>query len=140
MASSTLNSLRIASHNIQGMNSPLKRRKIFNLYKSLNLDAIMLQETHFLIRYSSTFLHAHFPQFYLAKAENKTKGVAIAFSKNCKLSWSLETKEPESRFFLVKGTIEGQLYSLVSYYAPNKGQSAFFARLFDTLNPLLEGI
>lgn len=27
----------------------------------------------------------------------------------------------------------------MSYYAPNKGQAAFFALLFDALNPLLEG-
>lgn len=105
MASSTLNTLRVASHNVQGINSPLKRRTIFNSYKSLNLDVIVLQETHFPIRYSPTFLYAHFPQFYLANAENKTKGLAITFLKNCKFNWISDTKDPEGRFLFSQGYI-----------------------------------
>lgn len=38
----------------------------------------------------------------------------------------------------MKGTIEGHLYSLISYYTPNKGQAAFLKHLFDTISPALE--
>lgn len=139
MASSTLNIIKVTSHNVQGLNSALKRRKIFDSYKSLTLNVIMMQETHFLVRYSSKFLHGHFPKFYLTNAENKTKGLAIVFSKMCKFNWTSEFRDTEGRFILVKGTLEGQMYSLVSYYALNKRQAEFFGHLFNTLNPMLEG-
>ena len=131
--------LRIASHNVQGINSPIKRRKLMDHYKSLHLDIVMLQETHFPVRYSPTFIHSYFPQFYLASAENKTKGVAILISKKCTFVKISDTVDPEGRFILVKGKIGDQLFSLVSYYAPNRGQAKFFKSLLDTLSPELEG-
>lgn len=138
MANSTQNTLRVTPHNVLGINSPLKHKKVFDSYRSMNLGVVMFQETHSPIRYSPTFLHAHFPRFYLANAGKKPKGVAIAFSKTCMFNWISDTKDPEGRFLLVNGTIEGQIYSLVSYYTPKKGHAAFFSCLFDTLNPMLE--
>lgn len=71
--------LRVTSHNVQGLNSPRKRRIAFEHYRSLKLDVVLFQETHFPIRYNPKFLHSHYPTFYLAHAANKTKGVAILF-------------------------------------------------------------
>lgn len=105
MADPTVRVLKIASHNVQGLNSPLKQRKVFDSYKSLNLDIVMLQETNFPIRYSPNFLYSHYPQVHLANAETKTKGVLILFSKSCKFDSIFTFKDPEGRFFLVKGTI-----------------------------------
>lgn len=99
----------------------------------------MLQETHFPSRFSPSFLHARFPSFYLANAEDKTRGVAILFSKDCQFKVSQTRCDPEGRYILVKGQIADQTFSLISYYAPNKGQNVFFTSLFQTLGPLLEG-
>lgn len=66
----------------------------------------------------------------------KSKGLAILFAKTCNFSWIADKKDPEGRFILVKGTIEGYLYSMISYYTPNKSQAAFFKHLFETLAPL----
>ena len=101
---------------------------------------VFLQETHFPKRYAPSFLHAHFPVFYLSKAENKTKGVAVLFSKFCNFDLIKEYADPEGRFVLVKGTLEGNLYTFVSYYAPNRGQKGFFYQMFDVLQPFMEGI
>lgn len=65
--------------------------------------------------------------------------MAVLISKSCRFSLQLEQEDPEGRYVLVKGTIDGHLYSLVSYYAPNSGQLRFFSNLFKTLGPLLEG-
>lgn len=131
--------LKVASHNAQGLNSPRKRRLAFDHYKSLRLDIVLLQETHFPIRYSPRFLHSYYPSFFLANAPNKTKGVAILISKNSKFAHILDFRDLGGRFILVKGTLEGVLCFIISYYAPNKGQATFFQNLFATLNPLLEG-
>lgn len=131
--------LRVATHNTQGLNSPSKRRKVLDYMKSRKIDILFLQETHFPIRYNPTFLHAQFPLFYLANAEDKTRGVAILISKSCRFTLQQVLQDPEGRYILVKGSIEGRLFSLVSYYAPNAGQLKFFSNLFKTLDPLLEG-
>lgn len=133
-------SLRIASHNVQGINSPIKRRKIFQSYHVHKIDILFLQETHFPKTYSPSFIHSKFPRFYLANSDNKTKGVGIFFSCNIQFSFLSEFKDPEGRFLLVKGLIDEQLYSFISYYAPNRGQSKFFKTLFHTLNHLTEGL
>lgn len=136
MANASKLTLNIATHNAQGLNSPLKRRKLFDSYSSLKLDIIMVQETHFPDRYSPTYLHHQYLLFYLAKAEGKSKGVAILFSKTCNFSWQVNYK---GIFILVKGFIDGHLFTFISYYAPNKGQHKFFQSMMTTLNPLIEG-
>lgn len=52
----------------------------------------------------------------------------------------MEHRDPEERFLLVKGTIDDRLYTFISYYAPNRGQTQFFQRMFNTLGPLTEGV
>lgn len=83
MADNTHNqtSLKIAFHNTQGLNSPIKRRKAFHNYHSRGLDIILLQETHFPKSYDPTFLHCDYPTFFLANADDKKRGVAILISK-----------------------------------------------------------
>lgn len=132
--------LRIISYNTQGLNSPVKRRKAFQAYRAHQIDVVLLQETHFPLRYTPLFLHAHYPVFYLANAENKTKGVAILFAKYCKFNFKMEHKDPEGRYLLIKGTIDDKWYTIISYYAPNKGQQQYFQHMFNTLGPHMDGV
>lgn len=133
--------IRIVSHNVQGINSPIKR-KLFKLYHKSGM--LLLQETHFPRPYNPSFLHQHFPQFYLSNVENKTKGVAICFSKHLNFAMLLfymshVFKDPSGRYILVKGTIDGTLYSFVSYYSTNKAQDKFFSSMMQSLSSQLEG-
>lgn len=72
------------------------------------------------------------------KADGKSKGVDILFSKTCNFTWQADYKDLEGRLILVKGFIDSHLFSFISYYAPNKGQLKFFQSMWATLNPLLE--
>lgn len=130
--------LRIASHNTQGLNSQVKRRNIFQYYHNQKIDVILLQETHFPRSYNAKFIHPKYPTFFLATAEDKTKRVAILFSHNSKFTLQTEFKDQDGRFILLKGVLDDQLYSFVSYYAPNQGQAKFLY-MFQKLEPLLEG-
>lgn len=137
---STVAHLRVDFHNTQGLNWPVKQRKILQNCHAQKADIVLFQETHFPKRYCPSFIHAKFPTFFLANAEDKTGGgVSVLFSHNCKFLLSLEYKIPEGRFLLIKGVINDQMYSFISYYAPNQGQAQFFQVTFKTLNPLLEG-
>lgn len=70
-------SLKIASQNAQGLNSPSKQRKAFQSYHARSLDIVLLPETHFPASYTPSFLHHNFPTFCLANADSKRRGVAI---------------------------------------------------------------
>lgn len=48
-------------------------------------------------------------------------------------------KDPEGCYLLVVGTIEGETYTFVSYYAPSKGQARFFETLTRSLKSHFEG-
>lgn len=128
--------LHIVSHNVQGHNFPVKRKKLFKLYQSQKLDVPLLQETHFPMSYNLSFIHQHFPQFYFSNVENKTKVVVICVSKHLNFSMSQVTRDPSGRYILVNGT----LYSLVSVYTPNSAQAKFFASILHFLEQQLEGI
>lgn len=125
--------LKIASHNTQGLNSSIKRRKAFHNYHSRGLEILLLQETHFPKSFSPTFLHHNYPTFFLAKK----RGVAILLSKCISFTHSQTVRDSEG--ILVKGHINGTLFSLVSYYAPNKGQASFFSSMLANLAPHFEG-
>lgn len=105
----------------------------------MNADILFLQETHFPAPYRPSFLHQHYPQFFLASADNKTKGVAICFSKHINFSQSEIASDPQGRYLLISGTIDGETYTFISYYAPNKAQATFFDSLLHTLQKKLQG-
>uniref|UniRef100_A0A0E9PP31 Endonuclease/exonuclease/phosphatase domain-containing protein n=1 Tax=Anguilla anguilla TaxID=7936 RepID=A0A0E9PP31_ANGAN len=44
--SDTGSCIRFFSCNVKGMNSPVKRSKVFSHLKSLNADIVFIQETH----------------------------------------------------------------------------------------------
>lgn len=61
--------------------------------------------------------------------------MSLYYPPTCNFTWQADYKDLEGRFILVKGFIDGHLFSFISYYTPNKGQLSVWA----TLNPLLEG-
>lgn len=122
---------------VQDLNSSIKRRNLFKLYQSQIIDILLLQDTHFPTTFNPSFLHQHDSQFYLSNAVNKTKGVAICFSKHLNFSMSTVFKYPAGRYILVKGTIDGTLYSFVSFYTPNIGQAKHFLLMLTSLKQRL---
>lgn len=95
----------------------------------------MLQETHFPASYQPKFLHKNFMNFHLANADNKTRGVAVCFSNKTHFAHTHTIKDPEGRYILVTGTINGEAYTFVSYYTPNKHQDLFFDSTLKVLKP-----
>lgn len=120
----------------------MKLFKVFQNYRSQQETLSLCRRSIFLLlsSFKPSFLHKHFPKFFTANAENKTKGVAILFSKNVPFTLTQEIKDPHGRYLLLKGYIGPLLYTLLSYYAPNTGQVAFFSSMFCTLSRHFEGL
>lgn len=131
--------LRIASHNVQRLNSPVKRHKLFPLYHSQKMYILLLQETHFPVCYAPSFIHHKYAQFYLANAEDKMRVVAIFFAKHLNFSLPHVIRDPNGRYILLSGSINGTVYTFLCYYASNRGQATFFSSLAPIFTSHTEG-
>lgn len=59
------------------------------------------------------------------------QGVAILISKKISFEQTHEQKDKDSRFILVRGTIDGNEITLLNIYAPPGSHSSFFKKIFD---------
>lgn len=79
------------------------------------------------------------PTFVLVNAEGKKRGVAVLVSKRTLFTLSKNIRDSKGWYILVKSHITGVLFSIISNYAPNKGQVSFFSFMLTFLSPYLEG-
>lgn len=122
------------SHNVQGFNSPNKRKKAFLQYKKLNAIIILLQETHFMKDSHPHFFHKAYNQSFYTSSSSKTKGVAIFIHQSLPLDVQQAYKDPDSRFIIIKGILSGRELTIANVYAPNDTQTTFFTHFFNTLH------
>lgn len=131
--------IRLLSHNVQGLGSPSKRIKAFTYYRSIGAEIVALQETHFTSQFTPRYLHKDYPMCYLANASEKKRGVALCISKRLSFTETKIIKDKEGRYLLVKGYLGESLVTFLVYYAPNTHQIPFFRSLLETLAPELDG-
>lgn len=118
--------LKVISHNIKGFNSPQKRRKAFKAYKSLGADSLLLQETHFSTDNHPSYLYKTFKQCYFSTYGSRSRGAAILIKNSVMFQTQQMYRDPNSRFVIVKGSIQDKQLTLASVYAPNASQATFF--------------
>lgn len=122
--------------NCKGLNSPIKRRRVFTALEREHPDIVFLQETHlkpldptkpFIYR-SRWFAH----QFHAA-GTSKARGVAILISKNVQFDLLSTSVDTHGHFIFVNCIINAVTYTLASLYAPNVEQLAFLEEVFTKL-------
>ena len=128
--------ITLISHNVQGFNSPNKRKKAFLQYNKLKAKIVMLQETHFMKDAHPTFFHKAYNQSFYTTSSSKTKGVAIFFHHSFPFEIQQVYKDHESRFIIIKGTLSGRELTVANVYAPNDAQTSFFTQFFNKLQQL----
>lgn len=132
----TLNWLSL---NVQGMNSPQKRVKIFKYLKQQKIDIACLQETHFSTTSCPKYFAAHYPQVFLANASTKHRGVLIAISKTVPFICSKQIADPNGRYLILQGTVQDNEVTIMSYYAPNTNPGPFLSHVCSLLRPHQRG-
>ena len=120
----------IISHNVQGFNSPHKRKKAFPHYKRLKADIILLQETHFAANNHPKYFDRTYSQLHYTTFTNKTRGVAIFVRNSIIFDVQKTFKDPEGSFIILKGSINNRAITIASVYAPNESQYMFFVIFF----------
>lgn len=106
--------IQFLTHIVQGLNLPVKRWKAFNYFHLVGAEIVFLQEIHFPSSYKPNYIHNHYSNFVLANAPDKTQGMSICVAKSLAFTLSQIITDPEGRYLLVKGDLEGTLVTLLS--------------------------
>lgn len=123
--------IRLLSVNINGLNSPNKRKKIFNKLIKARLNIICLQEVHVKRDHLYLLNYTKLGQLYTSLADTKKRGVAIYVQKH--INSRLIFADDEGRLVMIEVEIGGKKCILVCIYAPNGNQKAFFQNLYSKL-------
>ena len=105
MSSNNGDVARIVSWNVRGLNLPVKRGKILAHLKSLKADVIYLQETHIKNTAKQNLRMGLGSEVFQFGA--RARDVAIIIKKNTSFDYSCTIRDPNGRFLIVSGTLNG---------------------------------
>lgn len=111
----------------------VKRSKIFSHLKSLKLDVILLQETHFNINSQKRLNCKWIGQTYYSSFNYKARGTAILIRKGIPFEHSKVISDTNGRYIVVVGKLFNTPLILANIYGPNWDSAQFFLNFFSTL-------
>lgn len=127
-----VNSIKIISYNVRGLNSPGKRNIILRELEKSKAEIIFLQETHITQNSNAKIYSRNIPTWYQGDSPiRRAKGVAIGIGKNVRFLIDQRKIDPEGRYLFITGTIHGVKYTLANVYCPNKNPKKY---LIDIIN------
>lgn len=125
--------VRFTSLNTGGMNSALKRTKVMTYIKNLNIDVVLLQETHLQKTDHRKLSRPWIGHIFHSQFSNKTRGTAILIKKNAQFVSTNVLSDTEGRYIIVAGMLYQKPVVLVSIYAPNWDDPNFFTNVLSVI-------
>ena len=126
--------LEIISVNANGLGDDSKRRDVFWYYKRLNVDVIMVQETHSSAETQALWKSQWGSEAIFSHGQTNARGVMILFRKSANYSIGKTTIDKEGRFIVCDCKVNNQEILLVNVYAPNEDKPSFFIELFEAIS------
>lgn len=130
-------SFRFISWNVRGVGNATKANKIMTHLQQLKGDVFFLQETHLRNKEIMRLKRNWIGNMYHSKFNAKARGTAILIRNNVLFEQHNIVADPDGRFILVSGNLQGSLVTLASVYGPNWDDDSFITKLFSSL-PNLE--
>uniref|UniRef100_A0A670I215 Reverse transcriptase domain-containing protein n=1 Tax=Podarcis muralis TaxID=64176 RepID=A0A670I215_PODMU len=129
-------SLQLLSWNINGCNSPEKRKRIFHVLKKEQLDIICLQETHVTRLHRKVLINKRLGQEFISSDRVKKRGVVIYAKES--LSPKFLFKDDQGRILAIEIQTQGEKFLILGIYAPNEGKSEFYNKLHEIMLDYLD--
>ena len=126
--------VRIASLNVNGLNNPIKRKKVITKLKRENIHLIYLQETLLSQQeHSKLGSFGYKNAFYSTFKNGPKRGVAILISNCVNFEFIKEIRDKEGRYVIVKGKIDNNIVTLVNVYVPPGSDKTFLKSVFEII-------
>uniref|UniRef100_A0A803TCP9 Reverse transcriptase domain-containing protein n=1 Tax=Anolis carolinensis TaxID=28377 RepID=A0A803TCP9_ANOCA len=122
-----LHHLKIYSNNINGLNSPIKRRNVMTQLEKKNYDIAALQETHIAVKHGGYLINKKIGKEFISSDIVKKRGVIIYVKDN--IPAVFQFKDTEGRYVAVKIEIGQQTILICNIYAPNGPKKRFIGEL-----------
>uniref|UniRef100_A0A803TMB0 Reverse transcriptase domain-containing protein n=1 Tax=Anolis carolinensis TaxID=28377 RepID=A0A803TMB0_ANOCA len=122
-----INNLRIYSNNINGLNSPFKRRNLMSQLGKKDYDITALQETHIAAKHSKHLVNEKLGREFTSCDSTKKRGVVLYIKE--KVSPTLQFKDMEGRYIAATIVLNHQIILVCNIYAPNGPKTKFIGEL-----------
>ena len=127
--------LKIISLNTRGLSEVIKRRMIFNYYRS-RADIICLQEIHSDETIEKIWTSEWGGKILFSHGSTSVRGVCISFKKNIKYKINKSFKDTNGRLIgceIESEEIPGRILTIANIYAPNKDKPNFFVEVIQSM-------
>lgn len=124
------NTLRIVSWNVRGLGGAIKLSRVMAHLHQLKGHIFFIQETHLCNKEIARLKRGNIERVFHSKYNEKARGTAILISKNVLFEHHKSVLDPQGRFVIISGNLQGIPVILISVYGPNWDDSAFITKLF----------
>uniref|UniRef100_A0A8C6VBH7 exodeoxyribonuclease III n=1 Tax=Naja naja TaxID=35670 RepID=A0A8C6VBH7_NAJNA len=128
---------RLISLNINGLNSPIKRKQILTRLAKQKAEIICLQEVHIKEQFQKCLEYPKLGRLFTALADQKQRGIAVYIKEGIKAVEKYV--DPNGRVLILELEICQKPMLLVVIYAPNENQSQFYSNLHDKILEIGQG-
>uniref|UniRef100_A0A803TU80 exodeoxyribonuclease III n=1 Tax=Anolis carolinensis TaxID=28377 RepID=A0A803TU80_ANOCA len=119
--------LKIYSNNVNGLNSPSKRKALMSQLIKEKYDIVALQETHILAKHAPHLINKRIGKEFIASDIVKKRGVVIYIKEN--IPATVQFKDMEGRYIAVLIDMDRQKTLICNIYAPNGPKKHFVNEL-----------
>ena len=135
----TLNSyLSIVTLNVNGLNDPIKRRRVSDWIKKQDPSICCLQETHFRQKDTYSLKIKGWRTIYHSNGPQKKAGVAILISDKLKFTPKTVVRDEEGHYIILKGSIQQEDLTILNIYALNVGAAKYINQLLTKVKKYLD--
>jgi len=127
--------------NTKGVGAERKRKAIFQWAHGQKTDVLFLQETHSTSDTENVWRKQYNGEYSVfAHGVSNARGVAILMNRGMKCEVDSILKDPDGRFILWKGKLQGTAVILANVYAPNRPQeqTRFFDKLYEDIASIMD--
>ena len=113
----TLNAyLSIAMPNVNGLNDPIKRRRVSDWIKNQDPPICFLQETHIRQKDTYNLKIMGWRTIYHSNGPQKKAGVAILISDKLKFTPKTVVRDEEGHYIILKGSIQQEDLTIMTMH------------------------
>lgn len=113
-----MSALKLCTWNVNGVHTPVKRKKILTYLKRERVDIALLQETHLTDSEHLKLQQGGFGQVYFSSFTSRSRGVAILIQRNVPFKLIDCTKDTAGCYVIVRGVLYGEEIAIMNIYNP----------------------